>query len=314
MERVFVTGATGFIGSELVGKLNSLGYEVEVLERYVTGRYGLRNSTYRALHYATLTDYPAIKKIIRESQPDYVIHLAGISPVSYSYDHYVEVSTTNYLGTINLAEACYREVDHFKQFLFAGTSEEYGVTLTSSSSPLNEKSQLSPNSPYAVSKVACDLYLRYMNMAYKFPYTVLRPFNTYGRKNNTHFFVESTISQMLGQGKVCLGDPDAQRDWLFVDDHVDGYIKALGNPKAIGEEIQLCTGKSYTTKETAEIIARLTDFKGQIQWNSTPKRPVDAYVLVGDNSKAKELLGWEPKTTLEDGLRKLIEYMRAANH
>lgn len=309
MAKVLVTGATGFIGSELVGKLGALGHKVEILERYVTGRYGLGKNTPGVVHYASLTDYPAIKKIIRESQPDYVVHLAAISAVSFSYDHFIEVNQTNYLGTINLAEACYHEVNHFKQFLFAGTSEEYGVTLTSSSGTLNENSQLSPNSPYAVSKVASDLYLRYMYMAYKFPYTVLRSFNTYGRKNNTHFFIESVISQMLKQDKVYLGDPSAHRDWLYVDDHVDAYIKALGNPKAIGEEIQFCTGKSYTTKETADMIAELTGFKGEVMWNATPKRPLDAYVLVGDNSKARNLLGWEPKTTLREGLSKLIANM-----
>lgn len=221
------------------------------------------------------------------------------------------MSETNYLGTINLAEACYGTVNHFKQFIFAGTSEEYGTTLRGTDKRLNEDSQLSPNSPYAVAKVACDLYLKYMHLAYNFPYTVLRPFNSYGRKGNQHFFIESVISQMLKQDKVFLGDPNAIRDWLFVDDHVDGYLKALGNDKVIGEDIQLCTGKAYTTKETAELIAKLTGFKGQIVWNTMPKRPLDAYVLIGDNSKAKRLLGWEPRTDLEEGLRKTIEYLKA---
>jgi nucleoside-diphosphate-sugar epimerase len=312
MDKVLVTGATGFIGSELIKKLDAKGYAVEVLERYVTGRYAFGKSSNYVMHYANLTDYPAVRNIIRESQPDYVVHLAALSAVSFSYEHFIEVSETNYLGTINLAEACHREVNHFKQFLFAGTSEEYGVTLKRKEGErLTEDSPLSPNSPYAVSKVAGDLYLKYMHMAYKFPYTVLRPFNTYGRKGNKHFFIESVVSQMLKQDKVYLGDPDAVRDWLYVDDHVDGYVRALGNEKAIGHEIQLCTGRSYTTRETAELIAELTGFKGQIIWNATPKRPLDAFVLMGDNSKAKDLLGWEPQTNLEEGLKKLIGHLKA---
>jgi nucleoside-diphosphate-sugar epimerase len=310
MEKVLVTGASGFIGTELIKKLDAKGYEVEILERYVTGRYSLGKKSHHVMHYASLTDYPAIKNIIRESQPDYVVHLAAVSAVAFSYDHFLEVSEANYLGTINLAEACHREVNHFKQFIFAGTSEEYGLTLKDKSKPLTEESQLSPNSPYAVAKVAGDLYLRYMHLAYKFPYTVLRPFNTYGRKGNNHFFIESVVSQMLKGDKVFLGDPAATRDWLYVDDHVDGYVKALGNPKAIGQEIQLCTGKAYTTKETAELIARLTGFKGEIVWNATPKRPLDAFVLIGDSSKAKSLLGWEHTINLEEGLKKVIENMK----
>ena len=154
MEKVLVTGATGFIGSELAKRLEAKGYNVEILERYVTGRYALDKKSNYVLHYASLTDYPAIRSIVRESQPDYVVHLAALSAVSFSYDHFIEVSEANYLGTINLAEACHREVNHFKQFLFAGTSEEYGVTLRDRSTKLSENSQLSPNSPYAVAKVA----------------------------------------------------------------------------------------------------------------------------------------------------------------
>lgn len=310
MDRVLLTGATGFIGKELVKSLLEKGYEVHVLERYVTGRYGLDKSAEPILHYANLADFPAVKNIVKEVQPDYCIHLAAVSAVSFSYDHYIEEGEVNFLGTVNLAEACYRSVPHFKQFIFAGTSEEYGMALKDTNEKITEETALYPNSPYAVAKVACDLYLRYMYDAYGFPFTVLRPFNSYGRKDNNHFFIERTISQMLSADKVHLGDPETVRDWLYVDDHVDGYLKALGNPKAIGQVIQLCTGKYYTTEDTAKLIAKLVNFKGEIVWHSTPKRPLDAKILVGDNTKAKSLLGWEPKHTFEAGLEKTIEYWK----
>jgi dTDP-glucose 4,6-dehydratase len=309
MERILLTGVTGFVGSELAAKLLDLNYEVHTIERYVTGRYQFSNSSKHITHHANLVDYQAIRKVVRDVQPDYVVHLAAISPVAFSYDHYMEVIEANFLATINLAEACYREANAFKQFLFAGTSEEYGTTLGDTNSKLNENSELNPNSPYSVAKVSSDLYLRYMYKAYNFPYTILRPFNTYGRKDNTHFFIERVITSMLKNGKVLLGAPDAVRDWLYIDDHVDGYIKAIGNKKAVGQTIQLCTGKGYTTKEASEMIAKQIGFKGEIVWNSTPERPLDAKFLVGDNSKAKELLGWEPKYTFEEGIRKTISYL-----
>lgn len=312
MEKVFVTGATGFIGKELVSRLNAEGYEVHTLERYVTGRYSFDKAAKIVNHYATLTDFPAIKNIIRDVQPDYVIHLAAISPVSFSYDHYVEVTETNYIGTINLAEACYREVPHFKQFIMAGTSEEYGMTLKDKSKKLTESSELHPNSPYAVAKVASDMYLKYMHEAYNFPFTTLRPYNTYGRRDNAHFFIERTITQMLRGDKVYLGDKSTIRDWIYVDDHIEAYMKALGNKKALGETIQLSSGKGYSTEDTAKLIAKLIGFKGEIVWGSTPKRPLDARILIGDNSKAKRILGWTPKYDLEQGLKKTIEYWKSA--
>lgn len=312
-ERILLTGATGFIGAKLLPKLIDAGYEVHALERYVTGRYTL-DSAKAINHYANLTDYPAIRQIVKEVKPDIVIHLAAISAVSFSYEHPIEVSEVNYLGSVNLAEACYKELPDFKQFITAGTSEMYGMALTDKTQKLIEDSPLMPNSPYAVAKAAFSYYLRYMQLAYDFPYTELRPFNSYGRTDNKHFFIERTITQMLAQDKVYLGDPDAIRDWLYVDDHIAGYLKAIGNPKAMGQAINLCTGTGYTTKETAELIAKLTGFKGQIIWHSTPARPLDARMLIGSNAKAKELLGWEPEYSLEQGLKKTIEYWKGELH
>ena len=184
------------------------------------------------------------------------------------------------------------------------------MTLTDPKKKLTEDSILHPNSPYAVAKVAADLYLKYMYEAYKFPYTLLRPYNTYGRKDNNHLFVERTITQMLKCDRVHLGDKTTIRDWIYVDDHINAYLKALRNKKAIGQVIQVCSGKGYTTEETAELIVKLTGFKGEIIWNSTPKRPLDAQILIGDNSKAKKLLAWVPTYTLEDGLKKTIAYWK----
>jgi len=308
IERVLLTGATGFIGKELLPKLLEKGYEVHTIERYVTGRYTLDQKNSIIKHYASLTDYNKVRAIVKEVQPNAVMHLAAISAVSFSYDNYIEVSDVNYLGSVNLAEACRQEANNFKQFIFAGTSEEYGLAILSKDKKLTEESPLIPNSPYAVAKVAFDYYLHYMGMAYDFPYTILRPFNTYGRKDNKHFFIERTITQMLSQDKVYLGDPDAVRDWVYVDDHINAYLIALGNKKAIKQVFNICTGKGYSTKETAELIAKLTGFKGEILWNQTPNRPLDAKVLIGDNSKAKKLLGYEPKYSLGEGLKRTIDY------
>ncbi len=309
MEKILLTGASGFVGQELRKKLEGK-YELHILERYVTGRYGLDKNTH--LHYANLTDYTAVKKLVRSVRPNYCIHLAAISAVSFSYENYIEVTETDYTGTINLAETCYRENPDFKQFIFSGTSEEYGTTLRSKNKKLKEESKLEPNSPYAVAKVAADYYLQYMAKAYDFPYTIIRPFNTYGRKDNDHFFVERVVTQMLKGGPVTLGDPNAVRDWLYIDDHVEGYVKAINNKKAIGETIQLCTGKGYTTKETAEKIGKIIGYKGDIKWGVTAQRPLDAYVLIGDNSKAKNILGWSPKYTFEEGIRKTINYWKSS--
>lgn len=303
--RVLATGGSGFIGSHLIPKLVERGHEVYSLARYVTGRYVLGSKATTV--FGDLRDSFTIRKLMREIQPEAVIHLAAISPVSYSYDHPQEVVEVNTLGTITLSEACLREIPHFKHFLFAGTSEEYG---DQERSPIGEDFELRPCSPYAVSKVAADKYLQYMREAYDFPVTVLRPFNTYGRKENAHFVVERMIVQMLREKTVRLGDPTPVRDFMYVNDHVDAYLSCLDSPKAIGEVFNFCTGHGVSIRELVEIISDFTGFGGEIQWNTIPARPLDIEKLVGNHDKATRVLEWRPEYSIEEGLKKAVDFWR----
>ncbi len=304
--KVLITGATGFIGSHIVPRLIEQGCEVYSLERYVTGRYVLGQRRDVKTVFGDLKEYFAIKRILREIQPDAVIHLAAVSPVAYSYDHPHEVIETNFLGTVNLAESCLREVPHFKHFLFASTSETYG----NGPNPKTEETPQNPNSPYAVSKVACEKYLLYMRDAFDFPMTILRNFNTYGRKDNTHFVVERAIVQMLQGKTVELGDPRPVRDFEYADDHVNSYLTCLDNPKAKSETFNFCTGRGVSIKQLVSLISELIDFKGEVIWSTIPARPLDIEELVGSYSKAKQVLSWSPKFTLEEGLKLTINFWR----
>lgn len=310
--RVLVTGASGFIGSHLVPELVEKGYDVYLLERYVTGRYVLGGQRDLITLFGDLRDFQAARQAIRDVQPEIVVHLAALSAVSYSYEHPQEVLETNFLGTVNLAEACMHEVGHFTHFLFAGTSEEYG---NNGDSPKTEDSVLRPNSPYSVSKVSADKYLNYMWDAYKFPMTILRPFNSYGRKDNTHFVVERTIKQAITGQEVRLGDPKPLRDFLYVDDHVNGYLACLEQPeKAIGQVFNFCTGHGVTIEELVQEIVKLTGFSGNVLWNTIPRRPLDIDQLIGSPSKANKVLGWKAKYDLERGLKLTVDYWKQKLH
>jgi len=303
--KVLVTGATGFIGSHLIPKLIDR-FDVYSFERYVTGRYVLGDKKRVKTVYGDLKQYFEVRKAIREIQPSVVVHLAALSPVAYSYNHPHEVIETNFLGTVNLAEACLHEVPYFEHFLFASTSETYGNVPV----PIKEDSVQKPNSPYSVSRVACEKYLLYMRDAYDFPVTILRPFNTYGRKDNTHFIVERTITQMLKNEVTRLGDPRPIRDFLYIDDHVNAYLTCVRNEEAIGKIFNFCTGRGVSIEQLVGLIAEIIGFRGEIEWNTIPARPLDIMELIGDYSKAKNTLGWEPEYTLEEGLEKTIDYWR----
>lgn len=304
--RVLLTGASGFVGGHLVEQLLEQQHDVYALQRYVTGRYVLGAERGQKTVFCDLRDHFAVRRVVREVQPEVVIHLAAISPVAYSYDHPNEVLDANINGTVHIAEACLREVAHFRQFLFASTSETYGNGPV----PKKEDTPQAPNSPYSVSKLAAEKYVLYLRDAHGFPTTVLRPFNTYGRKDNTHFMVERVVVQMLRGDVVRLGDPTPVRDLLYVDDHVSAYLRCLGNKSAVGEVFNFATGRGITVQGVVELLKQITGFRGEIVWDTIPRRPLDIQVLYGDSTKAREVLGWQPKVTLEQGLRLTVDYWR----
>jgi len=303
--RILVTGGLGFIGNHLIPRLINDGHDVYNLQRYVTGKYVLGAQQIAKTVYGDLREPYQIMQIVKEVQPDTCIHLGALTAVSYSYEHPHEVTETNLMGTISLAESCLR-IPHFKQFIFASTSETYGNGPT----PKTEDTPQNPNSPYAVSKLACEKYLMYMKDAYDFPITILRPFNSFGRIDNKHFIVERTVTQMLEGKVVRLGDPSPIRDFLYVNDHVDAYLTCLGNPKAVGEVFNFCIGKGISIKQLVELIREITYFEGEINWGTIPQRPLDIDVLIGDNRKAKQVLGWSPKYSIEEGLKETVSWWK----
>ena len=258
--------------------------------------------------WGDLIDVHFLRTPLRNINPEVVVHLASPSSVAYSFEHPQENAEVTYIGMINLQKAC-EGLHNLEKFIFAGTSEEYGNQIKF---PTKEDAPLEPNQPYAIAKVAADLYLNYCKEASGFPAVILRPFNTYGRTKNLSFVTEAIISQMLSQSKITLGDPTPIRDLLYVEDHINGYIKAIETPYETLENVRainLCTGIGTSIKELAEKIQKYTDFKGEIVWN-VKTRPTEISKLVGDWHNAFTYLGWRPQTSLDEGLVLTINKIR----
>jgi nucleoside-diphosphate-sugar epimerase len=115
---------------------------------------------------------------------------------------------------------------------------------------------------------------------------------------------------MLSQKVVRLVDPTPVRDWTYVEDHVSAYLECLENEKAANQILNFCTGTGYTVEDTVDKIAKLTDYRGEIQWGSAPQRPTESKTITGSYEKAKRILGWEPKWTLERGLDQTIKWWK----
>jgi len=310
--KVFITGATGFIGENLVSKLLEHGHEVYALCRSVTDRK-LTLPKEVNIVYGDISESHLLKKAIGLIKPEVVIHLAASSSVFYGHSHPEENFETTVLGTINIQKACENK-GFLEKFVFAGTSEEYG---NQQDFPIREDAPLRPNQPYAIAKVAADYYLKYCRDSQGFPSVTLRPFNTYGRVKNLTFITERIIKQMLTEKQVVLGNPEPIRDFLYLDDHVDGYIRTVETPYHVFEDsnvkaLNLCTSVGTSIRELAEMIKGIVGFNGEILWNKTNIRLTEIIKLVGDYSLATETLGWKPKTMLSEGLKQTVEKIRAS--
>jgi len=297
--RVLLTGSTGFVGSHLAPKLKGEGYDVYSIVRHVAGRYEYLKSEEEQHVFADLTDFTRVRKIVEEVSPHVVIHLAAKTPVSLSFKEPIDFWEITATGTVNLAEAC-RDVKSLERFIHASTSEVYGVQ---EEFPIKETAPYHPVSPYACAKVAAEHYLKMLHEVYDFPVIIARPFNTFGRTTSKHYVTERAITTLLEHGEIRLWNPHSVRDFLYVEDHVTGYLALLEKGK-VGETYNICTSKGYSIKELAEKIIELVGY-GKANFSLAKDRAFEIPKLVGDNSELRGL-GWSPKYDLDAGLRETI--------
>jgi nucleoside-diphosphate-sugar epimerase len=308
MDKILITGIGGFIGQYLVEALKDT-YEIHGMYEHEESKKK-NDLPDTQQHVVNLKDKDGLEKLIKEVQPHFVLHLAAKTEVALSFDNYSEVSEVNYVGTVNLAEANRKFNKNLKLFVMASTMETYGHQDPKNGAFIEDTVQ-KPMAPYAVAKIASEYYLRYMEYAYKFPFTIFRQTNAYGRTDNDFFVIERIITQMLDGGFCNLGEAAPVRNFIWIDDLVDLYKTTLQKYDDARGQV-FCTGPDnpVTIEELADIIAEKTDFKGNINWDTIPRRPGEIYYLNSTPAKAKKILGWEPKIGLSEGLDRTITIWR----
>lgn len=318
--RIFITGVTGFLGQELTETLSSHGHEIATLTRNVAR--GDRATNTESMikgesisgvryYFGDLVDYLTVSDALKDFQPDIIIHLAAQTSVAYSFTHMKEVFDVNFIGVFNMSEAARREVPNLKKFIWSGSAEEYGIQPEEAYPTKEDTIQLHAASPYGVAKIAAENWLKYLYLAYCFPCIIFRNANSFGRKHSHQFVIENIIYHMIqGKSPIKLGAPEPIRDFIFEPDLLDAYVMAAesNNPALLGEAMNITTSEPISIRDLAAEIAKITNYKGEIQWNSFPKRSLEIPKLNMDNSKAKKLLGWKPKHTLKDGLKITASY------
>jgi len=311
-KRVLVTGAGGFIGSHLVERLVAEGAMVRGFVHYNSrshiGFLSLvpKNIIEQVQMIAgNLCDPDTIHRALEGCQV--VFHLGAIISIPYSLQHPFEVVETNILGTMSVLRACQRM--RVERLIHTSTSEVYG---TARGVPMDESHQLHAQSPYAASKIGADKLAESFYCAYGLPVVTIRPFNTYGPRQSARAVIPTIITQALSQSIIKLGNLEVSRDFTYVADTVDGFIKAGEAPDAEGKTLNLGTGSEIAIGVLVDKIVRLTGSSARIEVDSVRLRPAGAEVsrLVSDNSLAHAVLGWTPRINFETGLKQTIDWIR----
>lgn len=236
-----------------------------------------------------------------------VFNLAALISIPYSYLHPQEVFETNTLGTVNVLTAA--KEGKVEKVVQTSTSEVYG---TAQYVPIDEKHPKQPQSPYSASKIAADAIALSFYYSFHLPVAIIRPFNTYGPRQSDRAIIPTLISQALVKKKVLMGSGTPTRDFNFVSDTVEGFIKIAESENSIGQEINIGSGCEISIGELAGKIVSLLGKGVRLVKDEKRVRPEKSEVerLLADNSKARELLGWCPRVNLDAGLKTTIEWIR----
>jgi NAD dependent epimerase/dehydratase len=309
--KVLVTGAGGFVGSHLCQALLHVGAQVTAM-----------------IHYSSRADWGNLELLPQEqksalgvvggniedtefvlgqvSGKDVVFHLAALIAIPYSYDAPRSYLRTNVEGTLNVlaaARSCAVE-----RVIHTSTSETYGTAIYT---PIDEKHPLQGQSPYSASKIAADKLAESYHRSFGLPVATIRPFNTFGPRQSARAIIPTIIGQALTRDEIRLGSTEPVRDFNFVEDVADAFIKVAESPGCIGEVVNIGSGEGITIGELSTEILRIVGREKPVVTEKRRLRPhaSEVFKLICDNRRAFDLAGWKPTYSLREGLVKTVEFV-----
>jgi nucleoside-diphosphate-sugar epimerase len=308
--RYLVTGGAGFIGSNIVDELVRRGHAVVVLDNLSTGKESNLASVRDKIELSTgsVTDLAAVQAACRGA--DYVIHLAARTSVPRSVEDPLDTNHANIDGTLNVLVAA-RDVK-VRRFVYAASSSAYGETPTL---PKIETMQPDPISPYGVTKYVGELYAQVFGRVYGLENASLRYFNVFGPRQDPTSQYSGVLSRYMlavirGEQPVIFGDGNQSRDFTYVENIVDGTLRACEAGGASGKVFNAGTGARITLNEVLRQLEKITGKKIQAKYD--PPRSGDILHSQADISLARKILGYEPRVLFEEGLKRTWDWYKAA--
>lgn len=285
-EKILVTGGTGFFGKHLTKKLEEKGHKVYKL-------------------MCDLTDEHEVKRQVHKFLPTTIYHLGGIVDLSRSFDTAKKCLEINIKGTLYVLEALRQHKP--VRFIYTSSEEVYGIGPL----PYSEDQIPNPPSPYAISKIAAEQLAKLYGQELGFSIFIFRIGTAYGSEQPDSRLIPQIIIKALKGEDILLNSGTKKRDYIYIGDAIDAMTLPL--EKNMKEQIVIINaggGKQYSLKYLVDIVLRLTESKSKVLLGAFPDRLFEADEWLLDNSKAKELLSWKPETSLEQGLKKMIDYYK----
>lgn len=311
-KKVFVTGASGFIGSHLVSRLIAMDAQVVAFLSYnsradIGHLNGISKDTPENIQivFGDVRESDSVSRAI--SDCEIVLHLASLISIPYSYVRPQEVIDTNVSGTFNTLLAAHKA--GISRFVQTSSSEVYGSAITV---PIDEKHPKQPQSIYSASKISADAIAMGFYYSYEMAVAICRPFNTYGPRQSDRAVIPTIIAQALNNQEIKLGNTDTTRDFTYVLDTVDGILSIGASDAAIGQELNLGTGSEISIGDLVEKISQLLDKEIFIVLDEQRVRPSSSEVtrLLSSNKKVQEITGWSPKISLDEGLANTVSWIK----
>ena len=300
MNRMLVVGGSGFIGRAICRTARSREYDVTSLSLHKPAKAS-EGVSYLA---GDLSNREVVKQLLAGKQFEYLVNCGGYIDHRSYFSGGRDLIGVHFEGVQNLLDAVDR--DCLKRFVQIGSSDEYGAAAA----PQSEEAREAPISPYSLAKVAATHFLQMLWRMDRFPAVTLRLFLTYGPGQGERRFLPQIIRGCLQDRRFPVSEGGPLRDFCYVDDVVEGILRALDAPAVCGHVVNLASGTPVAIRSMIE-QARALVGQGQPAFGQIPYRMGENMALWADTNLARELLGWAPQVSLEEGLARTIEYYRS---